>query len=428
MDFWREVFRPVLSLKATSAAPILVPQWQSGRAALPNARYETFAREGYGANELIYACVEELSTSAAEPKMQARNGEAWTVRGLILDLLNRPNPFMDRFEFFATVIMHRSIAGNAYALKVRSRAMRTVELWLMRPDRVRIVPSSTSYIDRYEYQIGGGAVVPLSVDDVIHWKTRHPLDDFYGMPPLMAVTGRTDIDNFMKDFVKAFFVNAGVPAGLLNVEQSLDEDTKKEIKSRFRADYGGPTGWHDLMVIDNSKATFTPMTAQMGQRGLVIPELDEIAEARIPMVFGVPQSLIGTRTSYQNGGYANKRAEEQHFWTGTLAPLYKELAGPLNLRLVPDFQGVDEVAFDLSDVRALQPDEDAVATRWANLAQKGVASLQEAREKVGLSREPKAGDVFLVPSSSVPTESNLLDQPPPEPPPAPVASTNGVHA
>jgi HK97 family phage portal protein len=408
-----------------------VPVWQAGRAQLPNNRYETYAREGYSKNELIYACIEELSTSAAEPKMQARYGEQWSRVSPILSLLNRPNPFLSYFEFWATIIMHRSLAGNAYALKVRSASQKVVELWLMRPDRVRIVPSQTTYIDRYIYNAGVGQVYEIAPRDVIHFKNRNPLDDWYGMPPLMPASGRTDIDNYMKDFVKAAFQNGGMPGAVLSVKQKVSEEQKEAIKNRFRNNFAGPSGWHELLILDNAESTYTPMSMSLGARGLVIPELDEIEEARIPMVFGVPQSLIGTRTSYQNGGYANKRAESQDFWTGTLTPLYKELAGPLNLRLVPEFSGVDEVAFDLTDVWALQPDQTAIAERAAKLVMSGVWTVEEGRRETGKPENPPGDDVYLVPANLIPTPARLLvpveESAPPEnpPPPEPVVASNG---
>ena len=53
----------------------------------------------------------------------------------LLALLDRPNRFMDRYEFWRTVILHRSIAGNAYALKVRSQSGAVVELITIRTER-----------------------------------------------------------------------------------------------------------------------------------------------------------------------------------------------------------------------------------------------------------------------------------------------------
>lgn len=381
-----------------SFAPLGVSPWQSGRAQFPDGKYQTFAREGYSKNELVFAAIEELATSAAEPTLKVKIGEEWTHQAPIIQFLERPNPFHDRFEFWATVIMHRSIAGNAYGLIVRSASGRPVQIWLMRPDRIRIVPDSAKYISHYEYDIGGGEPVKLPIEDVVHWKTRNPVDDFYGMPPLMAASGRVDIDNYMKDFVKTFFQSAGVPAGLLSVKGRLEKAAKKEIKERFRHDYGGPSGWHDLMVLDQD-ASFTPMTANMGTSGLVVPDLDEINEARILMCFGVPPELVGARVGMRNSSYAQKDAARESFWDETLAPLYKELAGPLNLRVVPAFYGERAnpplIAFDLSDVRALQEDEDQIHDRVLKDVAGTVLTVEEGRAKLGYGDMPADGTLLV---------------------------------
>lgn len=378
-------------------ASVVVQPFMSGRPQYPEANYQTYAKEGYSKTAIVYACIEELATSAAEPRMQQRRGKEWALEGAVVDLLKRPNSFMDGFELWATVIMHLSIAGNAYGLKVRSRSGRVVELWLLRPDRIRIVPSTENYIDHYEYDIGGGRVARIPENDVIHWKKRNPLNDFYGMPPLMAASGATDLENYMKAFVTAFFTNAGVPGGLLNVEGSIEPLAVEEIRNRFQG-HSGPKGWHSLMIIEGKKASFTPMTSTLGPSGLVVPELGDMTDAEICSVFGVPQSLVGTRLSYSHGGYANKQAEEEHFWTGTLAPLYKEISGPLNLRLVPEFASVDEVGFDLNDVRALQEDLDKVHARIRGDLMAGVITIEEARAHLGWPEKATQG-TFLLPAN-----------------------------
>lgn len=404
-------------LKATAVRnqglSVTVPTWQNGVAQFPNQRYDTYARDGYMRNEVVFACIDELATSAAEPKLMARTGSRWRHDGQILEFLNNPNPFMDHFTLWATVIMHRSLAGNAYGLIVRSASGKPAQLWLLRPDRVRVVPSRENYISHYTYDIGGGEVIPLPPEDVIHWKNRHPLDDWYGMPPLMAVSGRTDIDNFMKDFVKSAFQNGGMPGAVLTVKQKVPPEDKEQIRNRFRNTFGGPSGWHELLILDNAEASYTPMTMGLGSRGLVVPELDEISIQRICSAFHVFPPLIGYMKD--SGGYNSLFALERHWWTSTLIPLYKELAGPLNLRLVPNFPRVAEVQFDMTDVWALRDDVDKVALRWSNLAQRGIATVQEAREAVGLPRDWNDDDVFLVPSASVGVLGDDLAQPDADP-------------
>lgn len=377
------------------AAASTIPIWQAGTAQLPGTTYEVYAREGYQKNELVLACIEELATSAAEPRTVGRVGGTDVADHDLIRLLNRPNPFLTRFQFWATIIMHLHLAGNAYVEKVRSRAGKVVQLWVLRPDRVRVVPDPVTYIGSYEYRIGAERI-SLPVRDLVHFKMRHPLDDYYGMPPLMAAAGRVDVDNYMRDFVKAFFQNAGVPAGLLTIKQRMTAEQKAEVKGRFRNEFHGPRGWHDLLILDQAEATFQPMTSQLGQRGLVYPDLDAITEARIAMVFGVPLGLVGAKLGMASSSYANRKSDRESFWDETLAPLYRMLAETIDTFLLPDFTGLDEVLFDMSDVRALQEDIDKIHKRVRDNYLGGVITKQEARCAIGFPADAEGGE-FLLP-------------------------------
>lgn len=421
-----------------SFAPIAITSFQSGQPQFSDGKYLSFAREGYQANELVYAGIEELATSAAEPTMVAEladgskvtegwrrwDGSRWIHGGgdRLIALLNQPNPFMDRFSFFAHVIMFLYISGNAYGLIIRSASGQPVELWLMRPDRVRIVPDRARYIARYEYDSGEGAPTPLPVEDVIHWKKRSPTDDFYGQSPLLAGSGRIDMDNYMKKFVTTFFERHGMPSGLLNVEGEIDDNERTEIRAKFARDYAGPRGWHNLMVISKKKASFTPLTVSPGTNGLVVPELDEIAEARILMLVGVPPELIAARVGMRNSSYANKRSARESFWDETLSPLYVEMDGPVNLRLTPNFPQIRRVSFDLSHVRALQEDEDKVHDRVRKDLAGGILGVKESRLRLGLGDIP-TDDLFYSPTTGVLiTGADLLAGRMPEP-----ASAGGME-
>lgn len=397
--------RAVASVASKAPSWHPVPTYQSGMPQSMPLNYQAFAAEGYGGNEIVFAAIEEITTSASEPRLHVRKGKEWTHDSPVLSLMEHPNPFMDRYAFIAAILMYYHIAGNAYALKVRSRSGKVVELWLLRPDRVRIVPDAQKFIARYDYMIGGSESVPLPVNDVVHWKKRNPLNDFYGMSPLQVIAPRIDTDNYMRAFIKAYFENAGVPSGILSVKQKLTQEDKDAIKNRFRG-FSGPAGWHELMVLDNTDATFTATTAQMGQRGLVVPELDEINEARIAMPFGVPLSIIGARLGMSSSSYGNRKSDREGFWDETLSPLYKEMAGPLNLSLLPEFSGVDEIAFDLSDVRALQEDVDKVHKRVTDDVNSGLMAWEEGRLEVGLPAKPPAGYTIFVPTqvTAMPTE------------------------
>ena len=434
------LIRNLMLRDVPAAAAMSVPSGGGYAVAASAANYQAYARDGYQRNEIVFSAIELRATSAAEPPVIGRRkvGEArrrqvrawlvdngvsamqadYHVKNLhedvtehpLIDLLRKPNPFMEAYEFWSTVVMHRDLAGNAYALKGRAANGDVVGLWLLRPDRVRVVPESPHLISAYRYTLGGQSVL-IPPEDIIHFRTRHPLEDHYGQPPMMAITGRVNVDNYMRDFVAAFFRNGGQPGAVLAIKNKLSQEAKDDLREQMRNAYAGPAGWFDWLVLDANEASYTPLQMQLGQRGLVVPELNAISESRISMAFGIPGSILGLLIGYESSSYANQRQAWENFWDITMSPLFIELIAPLTRSLLPEFGGLDELLFDLSQVRALQEDVDKLHDRWRRDVAAGLAPIEEARAALGMEPSPSEG-TFLIPANYIPTPAKELGNAP----------------
>ena len=401
----------------------------------------------YMRNEIVFAAIEMLATSAGEPHImgtrrqrsspQIRNEirNLWATgtpyyqvpsrlirNGFVKEvpdhplvcLLNNPNPFMSRSQLWGTVVMDRCLAGNAYILKARGPLGNIAELWRLRPDRVRIIPGG-EFIKAYEYNTGAGKV-EYPPEDIMQFKTRHPLNDYYGMPPLMAIAARVDIDDYMKNFLKTFFERGGAGiGGVLSVKNQLSQQQRDDVRALLESRASGPSNWHRTLVLDATEATYNQMGLNRGLRDALPKELDAVSEARIAMAFGIPGSILGLLIGYESSSYANKRQDWQVFWDLTMTPLLSDLDDVLNLKIVPDFAGVDEVAFDLSDIRALQEDVDKIHERHRKNVGAGLETWEEGRDGLGLDPDIVEG-TLIIPSNMTPTKVALLDEPPPPPP------------
>lgn len=393
-----------------------VQTWEHGTPQHQKESYYRYALEGYSGNEVMFACVEELASSAAEPRLVAVRKTAKGTEQLhdhpVLELFERPNPFMSRYELIAATIMYRAVSGNAYLEKVRSGAGRVVELWPLRPDRMWVIPDRERHIAGWEYKIGAEKFT-LDARDVIHSRTRNPLDDYYGMPPVRPAAVRIDTANAMRAFTSSFFTNAGVPAGLLTIEKQVGAAEAAMIRDRFRNDHGGVSGWHSLMVLANQgSVTYTPMGLPLGERGLVMPELDEIIDAKTAMVFGVPLELIGARLGMIHGNRSTTKEARASFWDETLVPLYQEIAATLTTALRDEYGDFDYLEFDLSTVKALQEDENARTERVIKKLHGGTISVQEARTELGYEPTFEAGAILVMPDNISGLPADQLDAPP----------------
>lgn len=420
-------------------------QWS----ATPQYGYLSHSR-AYMRNEIVFASIEMLATSAGEPhiigrrwqrsspqfKAEIRNEEQrLRARGVplrdiyagmiangfytdlpnhpLIRLLNNPNPWMSREQLWGTVVMDLALAGNSYLVKARVQdgplKGAVAELWRLRPDRVRVIPDAAKFIGGYEYRIGSETVT-FPPGDIIQFKTRNPLNDYYGMPPLMAIAGRVDIDEHMRTFLQSFFERGGTgPGSILSVKQKLSDDAKSDIRERFKRQFGGPSHYHELMILEGAESTYQQMGLNRGLRDALPKELDAMTEARIAMVFGIPGSILGLLIGYEMSSYANKKADREVFWKITMAPKLSGLDDVLNLQLVPEFGGIDEVFFDLSDIEALQEEVDKAHARARDDFLTGGCSLQEYREAIGKDPDDVTG-IFYVPANLIPTDGSQLTE------------------
>ncbi|MCJ7510759.1 MAG: phage portal protein [Dehalococcoidia bacterium] len=454
----------------TPTPPISVPWQQMGGD--PQQGYLGYSR-AYMRNEIVFAAIEMLATSAGEPHIVGRRWrrESPVIKGKmdaevraiikaeehhllscgvpmrdvyarmvedgfyldlpnhpLIRLLNNPNPFMSRGQMWGTVVMDRALAGNAYLLKARVQdgplKGAITELWRLRPDRVKIIPDTATFC-KYQYTVPGVKPITYEYKDIIHFKTRHPLNDYYGMPPLMVIASRIDIDDYMRGFLQSFFERGGTgPGSILSVKQKLTQEAKDEIRERFRRQFGGAGGYHEMMILDQAESTYQQMGLNRGLRDALPKEIDAVQEARIAMVFGIPGSILGLLIGYESSSYANKRQDWQVFWDLTMTPLLSDLDDVLNLQLVPDFGAIDEVLFDLSDIRALQEDVDKIHERHRKNVAGGLESWEEGREAIGFDPNPAEG-TFLVPSNMMILKAGAFEMPSPAPAPPPPALPEG---
>lgn len=464
MGLFRDTARTVAEAVRPNSRTMTVPTYAGQAGIGSNGSFMSFAQQGYAKNEIVFSAIELLATSAAEPHIIGRrwrraspsmkpqqaqmaviehdrylagmgipNRAGLKTRNAILvrngfvvevfdhpliKILNNPNPMMSRGQLWSTVVMDLKLAGNAYLLKARYQGGildgAVGELWRLRPDRVRVRVENGQFTG-YDYIVGQDKQF-FPREDIIHFKTRNPFDDYYGMPPLMAFSQRIDIDNYMRGFLKTFFERGGTgPGSVLAIDGDMAGDDKDETRERFERQFGGNGGWHRMLILDNAKnVTWTQLGLNRGLRDALPKEIDAVNEARLAMAFGIPGSILGLLIGYESSSYANKRQDWQTLWDITMTPLLSDLDDVLNLSLVPEFSGIDEVMFDLSDIRALQEDEDKMHARARSNVGSGLWTWEEGRIVTGMDPETNEGRL-LIPGNMVVTPVPDFGKAPPEP-------------
>lgn len=364
--------------------------------------YRWAATQGYSKNELVYSIISDIAESSAEPSMQVfEKGEAVDDHPARA-LLAKPNPMMTEFELWELVLIHLMLAGNAFWTKVRSRAGRVVQLWpVWIPSRMTPVPDRDGALIGWLYRDNDGKQNPIALEDVVHFKYPHPLNPYLGLAPMAVLVRAVTRDNKSTDYVNSFFANAAVPQGLLKFKKYVEQGEADRVRAMWRARYGGERGWFDVAVLDSdTEYQRLGLTAEE----MAMPELNQLNESRIAMVFKWPPILIGAIVGLENSPWSNIGEARRIAWEDTLSPIYKRLADRCNHGLAEDFgfTATDEpFRWDFSGVMALQEDVNEFTERIRQGFVSAAVTRNEYRAVLGLDPDPN-GDIYLTTMGTVP--------------------------
>jgi HK97 family phage portal protein len=376
------------------------------------ANTTAYGGDGTGdSNSAVFACLLALSMGSIEPPLSvfkrdtAHGGELEPQPDnpiqAFFDAVN-PELDIDEIRFWTSWAKHTD--GNAYLVKVRSSSNTTglpVQLWPVSPTRMqpKTARGSKNFIDYYEYREyddGPPEVVP--VENVIHFKLGvDPYDMRKGLSPLKRLLREIASDAEATKFSDALLKNFGVPGlvASLPADSILSPDQTREMKDAFQREFGGG---------NRGKFGILSGGANMQQFGfspddLNLEILHNFPETRIAAVMGVDPLVARLGVGLeQTSNYASAKQVRENFTELTLIPSWRMDESKWNRKLKVDFTSDPSIVIkhDLSEVRALQEDENAKAERLERLVKAGIIPVQAAARELGYDPEWAPGSLFYV--------------------------------
>ena len=319
--------------------------------------YAELARESYERNAVAYRCVRMIAEAAASLNWIVYEGTKELTTHPLLDLLHEPNPHESGTDLFEAWYGYLEVAGNAYLEMVELDGTPR-ELYVLRPDRMKIVPGRQGWPEAYDYSVDGRtmrfACDPLrGKSPILHMRMFHPTDDHYGISPLEAAAFAVDIHNAAGAWNKSLLDNAARPSGALvykgpDGNGNLSEEQFGRLKAELADNYQGAANAGRPLLLEGG--------LDWKAMGLTPKDMDFIeaknAAARdIALAFGVPPMLLGIPgdNTFSNYAEANRT-----FWRQTVLPLANRTAKGLTRWLGASW-GEDRLrlGFDLDAVEAL---------------------------------------------------------------------------
>ncbi|HYD74065.1 MAG TPA: phage portal protein [Candidatus Binatia bacterium] len=381
-DWWR-------ILRAQQRVERKLLAWHApGRPVWPMRDTSAFAREGYAQNAIAYRCVRMIAEAAASAPLKVGPKQHPLSR-----LLARPNPEQTGVELLEAFYGHLQVSGNAYLEAASIEASTPSELYVLRPDRMSVVPGADGWPIGWEHRCGANVRRferdPISGEaPILHVKLFHPADDWYGLSPMEAAAFSIDIHNSGGAWNKALIDNAARPSGALvftgtRGADSMTEEQFRRLKQELADMHLGAANAGRPMVLDGG-LEWRPMSFSPADMDFI--EARNAAARDIALAFGVPPMLLGIPG---DNTYSNYREANLAFWRQTALPLAMKAARAIEAWIGDRWPeaGLAAVSVDLEAVPALALEREAL---WARVGAADFLDTNEKRRLAGVDTPERA--------------------------------------
>jgi HK97 family phage portal protein len=349
----------------------------------------------YGEVGWVFACVSRISSAIAETKWRLysqdnRNERTEILDHPILDLFDFVNEFHTGLEMMEQTQTFIDLLGEAFWLVLKDQAGQPAEIWVLNPNKIKVVPDKKMYIKGYVYK-NGNDEIPLNIADVVHIKLPNPKNPFRGQSPLGSVNADIEAEKHSSSYNRTFFQNSAEPSGVIQFEGTLTDSQYERLRYQWNKQYQGSSNAHKVAILEGGASWQGNMVTH---RDMQFRDLRIMNRDVIMGVYGMPKHILGIAEDVNR---ANAEASEYTFARWVLKPRLERIKAKLNEQFIPMYSQENLIL----DYDTPIPDDIARNLAVADQGFKaGYITRNEARHKIGL--EPtEDGDMFMEPLSSV---------------------------
>lgn len=298
-----------------------------------------------GTTAWLFSAIDKIATSVASTEwmlyQKDQKGDLKEQQNHpLLALWNYINPFYTQQEFLEELVEHWILVGEMWFVILRTAGGIPVEIWPIRPDRIKPVPDKDEYLAGYVYQIGAEKV-PLAREDVVFIRRPNPYVPYRGIGVVQSMFDDIDSERKAARWVRNFFTNDATPGGVIEADESLSDDEFDQFVTRWRQQHQGTQNAHRVAILEKMHWKDRSMT----MRDMVFDKLRTMNRNTILGALGMPLPIMGITESVNR---ANAEAADLIYAKYTLVPILTRLRGALNTYICPQFKP-DNLYFDFED-------------------------------------------------------------------------------
>lgn len=355
--------------------------WQTGGRVLWSPRDAvSLTKTGFNGNPVGFRAVRLIAEAAAAlPLVMQDNARRYDSHP-VLSLLSRPNGAQGRAEFLEALYGQMLLTGNGYVEAVGGLDAPS-ELFVLRSDRMSVVPGADGWAKAYDYTVGSKSVrfsVGEEASPICHLRMFHPQDDHYGFSPMQAAATAVDVHNAASKWSKALLDNAARPSGAIvysGGDGTMTAEQYSRLQDVVEAQHVGANNAGRPMLLEGG-LDWKPMG--MSPSDMEFQKTKEAAAREIATAFGVPPMMLGIPGE---ATYANYQEANRAFYRLTVLPLAQRVCGALADWLGDHTDETFDLRPDLDQVPALSAERDA---QWRRVGEATFLTDAEKRSLLGL--------------------------------------------
>lgn len=395
---------PVEAKESAAAATMVM---NPGQPVWTPRDYASLARESYVMNVIAYQAVNKVGEAVGSVKWTTWRGDTEVTESALLDLIRQPNPQQSYADLAMAKVGYKLLSGNNYDERVVVGG-EARELYTQRPDRMTVTMDGAGEVSKYTYKVNGKETVwpgqGRDVDDILHSKLFHPLNDVYGLGAVEPGAFAIDQSNEGMAWVQALLQNSARPSGALvsGKDSPLSDDNFNRLKVQIDEQYSGAANAGRPMLLEGG-LDWKAMGLSPTDMGII--DSNNAAARNIALAFGVPPQLLGIPG---DNTYSNYQEARLAFWEDTVIPMVKSIGTEWTRWLGPMFGGL-ELRPDFDHIPAIA---DKRKTMFDTAQQATFLTLDERRKLAGFTPVGPAagGDMIQDRDSMAPPESQPSDE------------------
>ena len=328
----------------------------------------------------VFACVSRISSDIGKLPILTKSRQddvLLPTKSRAQKLLKKPNKHQTWQQFAENWISSKILRGNAYIFKQRDIFGDAWQLFVLNPDRVRVLVTDSGEVF---YQISRDKLFNITTDmivpasEMIHDRYNcfyHPL---VGLSPLTACALSAGVGIAIQVSNTALFQNGARPGGILSVPTALTKEKADEIRADWRRNYSGANQYGMAVIGEGVKYQAIAMSSTDAQ---AIEQLKMTAEI-VCSVFHVPAFKVG-----MGDVKAGQRVGDLNeiYYSDCLQHYIEAIENLLDEHL--DLEKGTECEADLSPLIRMDSTSQMEYLKEGTLS--GIFSPNEARAKLGLA-------------------------------------------